>query len=221
MRNTPSLSAGKTLPQLLEQYKEQVALEYYRRHLETYNKDFARQVQEFREGNMLFEIMQRNVWDKASTDTSGLQQFYRTHAAQYVWEPSADVIFFTAGDITAATELRNKISVNPHTWRSVISSMDGTVQADSGRYELTQLPPLDANNYKPGFLSVPVKKLDEDLTSFLYVVQVYPGKVQRNFDDARGFVLNDYQVQLEENWIRELKRKYPVKVNESVLKSLW
>jgi peptidyl-prolyl cis-trans isomerase SurA len=221
VRHMPSLSAGKTIPQLLEQYKEQVALEYYRDHLEKYNKDFARQVQEFREGNMLFEIMQRNVWDKASADSIGLQNFYRAHAEKYVWEPSADVVFFTAGDLTAAEDLRKRIAVNPSAWRNVISSLDGTVQADSGRYELTQLPAADADNYKAGFLSTPVKKQDEDLTSFLYIVRVYAGKAQRSFDDARGFVLNDYQQQLEENWIQELRKKYPVKVNENVLKTLW
>jgi hypothetical protein len=39
-------------------------------------------------------------------------------------------------------------------------------------------------------------------------------------DDARGFVINDYQNYLEEKWIAELRKKYPVTVNEAVFKTL-
>jgi len=46
-------------------------MDYYRNHLEQYSKDFAFQLNEFKEGNLLFEIMQRKIWDKASTDSAG------------------------------------------------------------------------------------------------------------------------------------------------------
>ena len=72
IRDMPSLSEGKTHQQLLQQYREIVATDYYRAHLEEYNPEFARQLKEFKEGNMLFEIMQRNIWDKANADTAGL-----------------------------------------------------------------------------------------------------------------------------------------------------
>ena len=46
------------------------------------------------------------------------------------------------------------------------------------------------------------------------------GKKQRSFEEARGLVINDYQNFLEEKWIVQLKKKYPVKVNEKVFQSL-
>jgi peptidyl-prolyl cis-trans isomerase SurA len=33
-------------------------------------------------------------------------------------------------------------------------------------------------------------------------------------------VINDYQVYLEELWVADLKKKYPVKVNKKVLRTL-
>ncbi len=40
------------------------------------------------------------------------------------------------------------------------------------------------------------------------------------YKDARGFVINDYQVFLEDQWVTELKRQYPVKVDEAVFGAL-
>ena len=50
--------------------------DYYRNRLEEYDADFAAQIKEFKEGNLLFEIMQHNIWDKASNDSSGLKAFF-------------------------------------------------------------------------------------------------------------------------------------------------
>ena len=71
-----------------------------------------------------------------------------------------------------------------------------------------------------GKLTDPYKNEGDNNTSFIYVVQLHPQKEPRNFEDAKGFVLNDYQTFLEDKWIIELKKKYPVKINEAVFKSL-
>jgi peptidyl-prolyl cis-trans isomerase SurA len=64
-----------------------------------------------------------------------------------------------------------------------------------------------------------VKNTDGTAAFVKYLI-VYPGNEQRSFDEAKGLVINDYQSVLEEKWISELRKKYPVKINESVLKSL-
>ncbi|MBS1932978.1 MAG: hypothetical protein JST96_03195 [Bacteroidetes bacterium] len=60
----------------------------------------------------------------------------------------------------------------------------------------------------------------DNTVTFAYIVKMYNEREPRNYNDAKGFVINDYQSYLEDNWIAELKKKYPVKVNEAVLKSL-
>ena len=37
---------------------------------------------------------------------------------------------------------------------------------------------------------------------------------------TRGQVVNDYQVHIEEEWLKELKSKYTVTINRNVLKDL-
>jgi peptidyl-prolyl cis-trans isomerase SurA len=61
---------------LFKEYKKVTALEYYRKNLERYNSDYKAQVNEFKDGNMLFEIMERNVWNKSANDEDGLKKYY-------------------------------------------------------------------------------------------------------------------------------------------------
>ena len=56
-----------------------VAFEYYKQHLEKYNAAFAAQVNEFRDGNLLFEIMQRQIWNRAAADSAGLKKYFEAH----------------------------------------------------------------------------------------------------------------------------------------------
>jgi peptidyl-prolyl cis-trans isomerase SurA len=51
-------------------------------------------------------------------------------------------------------------------------------------------------------------------------MKVYPQVEQRSFNDAKGLVMNDYQTILEEEWIKELRKKYPVTVDQKVLNQI-
>src|SRR5207253_566205 len=79
---------GENNKELLEKFISTATFEYYRKHLQEYNKEFKLQLQEFKEGNMLFEIMERNVWSKATNDSAGLQKYYNEHRAGYQWGES-------------------------------------------------------------------------------------------------------------------------------------
>jgi peptidyl-prolyl cis-trans isomerase SurA len=206
---------------LFEQYIGRCAMDYYRAHLEEYNKDFAFQLAEFREGNLLFEVMQRKVWDKASTDSAGLHRYYQAHQNKYWWESSADALLFTCANENIAQTLRAHVAANPSDWRRYTDSTGTMIQADSGRYELTQIPALEKASAVPNTLTPEVAGKDGDNSvSFAYILNVYQARSPRNFRDARGFVINDYQNYLEEEWIATLKKKYPVSVDEKVLASL-
>src|SRR5436190_23013732 len=85
---------GENNKDLLEKYIATASMEYYRKHLEEFNSEFKFQMQEFKEGNMLFEIMERNVWTKAANDSAGLHQYYNGHKTNYKWSASADILLF-------------------------------------------------------------------------------------------------------------------------------
>jgi len=213
----PSLVSGKTNLDLLEQYRETIAFDYYKAHLERYNKEFAYQMNEFRDGNLLFEIMQKQVWEKAGSDTVALKNYFEQHADNYRWVSSADAIIFNAGNSAAAEEIRRDVAADPVNWRRLVDSLGGQVQADSGRFEMKQLPGKGIAD-EHHFTSV-VSNSDKTV-QFAYILRTHSDPSPRTFDEARGLVINDFQNELENKWIAELKKKYPVKVDEGVFRSL-
>ena len=46
------------------------------------------------------------------------------------------------------------------------------------------------------------------------------GPEPKLLNEAKGYIVSDYQEYLEKQWIQDLKAKYPVVVNEEVLRSL-
>lgn len=220
IRGLESIRMGKTPQQLLEEFSEVSAFDYYRQHLEEFNKDFAYQLNEFKEGNLLFEIMQRNIWDPASTDSAGLKKYYNSHKDKYLWESSADAIILTASNAQAAEGFREKMKANYKDWKKYIDQSGGQLQGDSGRFELGQIPVVERTNFTEGLITANVKNETDNTVVFAYIIKLHPDREVRGFADARGFVINDYQVYLEEKWIEQLKKKYPVKINEAVIKRL-
>ena len=222
LRNSRSNLLGRTHEELFDQFTRAAAMDYYRNHLEDFNKDFAFQLNEFREGNLLFEIMQRKVWDKASTDSAGLRNYYDTHQGKYWWEASADAVLFTCNNQQTAAKLKTRLSMTPSNWKNLADSAGAGVQADSGRFELAQIPApaKEKPDFSPGLISPLTANPADNTVSFAYILRVYADKAPRNYKDARGFVINDYQVFLEDQWIAELKKKYPVNVDEKVFRTL-
>jgi peptidyl-prolyl cis-trans isomerase SurA len=203
---------------MLNNYINSAILNYYQNHLEEYNADFKYQMQEFKEGNLLFEVMQKNVWNKAAIDSAGLENYYEQHKEKYVWVKSADLVLFNCADTNATKEVSNALKVGIG-WRTIAKESQGRIQADSNRYELSQIQVPPGTVFKEGLLSTPLISID-NTASMVLVLKLFPDNEPRSFADAKGMVINDYQNLLEEQWLKELQKKYPVTINEKVFKSL-
>ena len=195
------------------------SIENYRNRLQEFNLDFKDQIQEFKDGNNLFEIMERKVWGKASADSAGLLKYYNQHKEKYLWNASAEAIIFSCANENVAKNSIEELEKGK-SWKDVMNDNSSQVQADSGRYELNQIPVNDKTNFTSGLITLPVVNKNDGTEVFTKILKLYPDHQQRNFDDARGLVINDYQNYLEVKWIEQLKKQYPVKVNEKVFQTL-
>jgi peptidyl-prolyl cis-trans isomerase SurA len=65
-----------------------------------------------------------------------------------------------------------------------------------------------------------VSNENDGSSSFCYITSLHGDNEVRSFEEAKGLVINDYQTFLEEKWLAEQRKKYPVTIDEVVLKSL-
>jgi peptidyl-prolyl cis-trans isomerase SurA len=217
LTGSPNLTKGKSNSEILDIYQQNIAFEYYKDHLEKFNPAFAAQLKEFRDGNLLFEMMQQQVWNRAAADSAGLKKYFESHRANYWWKPGAEVVLFTAANLPQAKKFQAGLENNMDQWRKAVESSGGAVQADSGRFEWKQIP--GKSQPAAGRFTEIVSNPDKT-AQFAYILRLYTTPAARTFGEARGLVINDYQNDLENQWIEQLKKKYPVVIVEPVLKSL-
>lgn len=212
------LNKGERSEKLWDKFITFSNREYYKNNLEDYSPQFKSQIKEFSDGNVLFEIMERNVWGKSSDDTIGLRKYYEAHKDSYTWQKSAEILAVASTEIketeTILSKLKAGVSIDS------LSAEFPNAHIDSGRYELNQIAGLEnSDNIKDGYYT-DIIKTPEGGGSFISILKVYPGGQHKSLEDGRGSVINDYQVVLEEEWVKSLRKKYPVKINEEEVKKI-
>jgi peptidyl-prolyl cis-trans isomerase SurA len=219
-RFKPDGSGVRPYADVMQDFLHSVMFNYYREHLEDFNDDFRNQMTEFLEGNLFFEIMQREIWNRAQTDSAALLQLYERNKSKYTWKASVDAIIFFCSDFTTAQTVFNLVKKDPSKWKKIAETYNEKVAVDSARYEWDQVPNLTAATAQPGTVTAPMVNTNDNTATFAYILKVYPQPTQRSFSEAKGMVINDYQDWLEEKWIQELRKKYPVTIDQKVLDSI-
>ncbi len=67
---------------LFSSFKDQEILNYFKENLRYTNEEFATTLKEYEDGLLLFELMQRKIWDK-STDSIGLKNYFDQNINNY------------------------------------------------------------------------------------------------------------------------------------------
>ena len=210
------LYKGESNEEIWKNYISVSILEYYKKHLEDFNADFAYQIQEFKEGNMLFEVMDKEVWSKASADSVGMQEYYDNNKSNYKWGASADVLMMNCATASIAEETIQQLKAGK-SWKDLVNLNPGDVQGDSARFELNQIN--NSTNAQPNTYSAITINADGS-ASFIKYYHFHEAGEQRSFEEAKALITNDYQSVVEKKWLDGLRKKYPVSINEPVLQDI-
>ncbi|WP_321438776.1 peptidylprolyl isomerase [uncultured Bacteroides sp.] len=205
----------------LNGYAHSSILSYEDNQLEQKYPEFGHLMQEYRDGILLFDISNRMVWDKASKDEKGLATFFEENKANYKWDSSRfKGIIVHCKDKKTAKAVSKLTKKNPEEeWVSVIRKSlnnDSTtvVKVEKGLFVKGDNKYVDELKFKSGKAD-PVKD---------YPVTIVIGKLLKNgpesYKDVRGPVTADYQNYLEADWIKELRDKYKVEINQQILKTV-
>lgn len=212
-----------TLRTLFRNYSDKVLMDYQENRLIDENEEYRNLVTEYRDGIMLFELTDRLVWSKASSDTSGLEKYYNDHKSKYMWQPAVTGDIYKAVDETYAKRVIDELK-NPEnkTIEEVVKAASGDgpqnkVFYESGKFEKSRFP---AKTQFTAGQPTSYFKNDDGTYSLVNVKEVFDTPTQKTLAEARGYVISEYQEYLEKEWIKSLEAAYPVKVNEPTLKSI-
>src|SRR6185503_18695079 len=204
--------------QLYDDFKKASVMEYYRDHLEEFNEEFNTQMKELKDGNLFFDIMMKEIWSNAQSDTLGQRKFYDLNKNKYKWNYSADAVIFYCGDDATAKTFRDMLVKDKSKWKEVLEGFSEKITSDSARFEISKIPGAQKATAKAGTITNIIKNKDDNSASFAMIFKIYPMPGQKSFADARGDIVSDFQDDMDKKWIADLKKKNPVKINEDVLK---
>ncbi|MFT5618529.1 MAG: peptidyl-prolyl cis-trans isomerase SurA [Arenicella sp.] len=97
-RQKGKIDAKSYAQSLWSSYIDKAVMDYEIAHLEEKYPDYRNLVREYREGLMLFEIMEKEVWGKSIEDTMGLKEFYEANKENYKWGERAKVNIFSVSN---------------------------------------------------------------------------------------------------------------------------
>ena len=184
--------------------------------------DLKNLIREYYEGLLLYEISNRNVWDKAAKDEEGLAQCFKKNKKKYTWaQPRFKGIAYhvkNAADVEAVKQCLKKLKYDE--WADALrKTFNGDsvirVRAEKGLFKRGDNALVDSAVFKRDTTVTKLKDYPYD--------DVY-GKILKNgpedYNDVRGLVVSDYQDELEREWVATLRRKYPFKVNYDALRQI-
>lgn len=204
-------------------YVSKVVNDFQESSLEKENPDFKNLMGEYRDGILLFELMDRNVWSKAGRDTTGLQTFFASRSGKYTWEPGfrGTVYRFKNEEaLKSGMAMLRKDSVKADdVLRSLNESTPDAVTVQRGRYEWSRFTDVPRASVPAKGLGTAQKNADGSYT-LVVTDETYAAAAPKTLEDARGYVVAEYQDYLEKEWNAELRRKYPVKVDETVFRTM-
>jgi peptidyl-prolyl cis-trans isomerase SurA len=204
--------------QLYENFSKETAMNYADAHLEEKYPEFKALVKEYRDGILLFDLMDKEVWDKAVKDTVGLQKFHASHASDYMWGNRVYATIISVTRPESLPQVNALLDSGIH-----LDSLKSAIQRDSisaifvrkGYYQKGDNQYVDKTEWKVGERNVIPSTVDQSTT--IVCIRELRDPEPKTLKEARGLVTSDYQMELEQQWVESLKERYPVKINEKVL----
>ncbi|MFK7782488.1 peptidylprolyl isomerase [Psychroserpens sp.] len=217
--NNKKVSANALVTGIYNTYKEEQIITYHKDNLENENEDFAHVLKEYRDGLLLFDLMEKEVWNAASKDSVGLKSYFQAHKSNYMWNDRVDAVILSSANekmINKAIKLLNKgksietieDNLNDGETQNIISTSDVFEEGNQA------LP--SGFEFKKGISKI---YMHNDAYHVIKVNDVMP-KGEKTLEEARGKVVSDYQNQIEDDWIAALNKRYTVKVDTKVFKKV-
>lgn len=193
--------------------------QYYDEHLERDNEEFANLYTEYREGLLLFELMQYMTEEKAKQDTTRLRKYYNEHKDKYRWNKRVDVEIVTIWNDSLTEEvhqlLKGGISVDSVKNRYK-NDTRAQLMVSKGKLEVGHRRLPDGLQVREGVSEIYMK---DKRPVIVNIKEVLPPS-QKSFSEALPLVINHYQQVLDKQWKENLRDGREINVRSRILRKV-
>jgi peptidyl-prolyl cis-trans isomerase SurA len=207
-----------------EAFREDRIIAYEDARLEQKYPDFRMLMQEYRDGILLFDITDQLVWSKALKDTVGLTAFHEQNKMKYMWGDRVEAVVYKCKDEKIAKAVRKMVEkrakkgyATDDIKKKINEKSELNLQIEEGTYSKGDNESVDKVNWVAGIS--PNETNTTGAVIFVEIRKVLP-PMPKTLQEAKGLITADYQSNLEQEWIKELRAKYKVEVNREVFESI-
>ena len=208
------------IKQQFNKFINQKLIAFEKTQLETKHPDFKALMKEYRDGILLFEISDQNIWTKAIKDTAGLKEFYSLNRATWKWPNRISGTVFISESkktINKVKSLKLKKSLSNDSIMSILNTdnlfnlkYENKIIDDFKKYNLT------FEDLEKGF-NGPFNHQEKWV--LIYVEDKLPER-NKELEEAEGIIVSAYQNYLEDKWLSSLKEKHKISINFETLYSI-
>lgn len=187
-------------------------LAFEKSRLETKYPDFKHLMGEYHDGLLIFEISQKEIWNKASADSTGLKRFFESHQTDYTLPERFEGTLYFCQTKKQLKKLTKHLAASNTATDSLPSQLISGVKIEKGTFHKGQYPALDAQLWPGG-----ADQKTSRNPNLLLIKGDKKDAAQQELSAIKGQVISDYQNHLEKVWIENLRKKYKPEINSFVL----
>lgn len=214
-------TAQEIITEKLTDFESKELLKFEDSQLEKKHEDFRLLMQEYHDGILLFDVSNKEVWDKASKDTEGLASYFEDHKDDYHWDKAhykGRVIY--CKDSKTFKKAKNIVKKAPNDsidkfLRTQLNDSVQHLKIDKGLFVIGDNKYVDKYGFGEN-ITLP----NDTVYPFVFVTGTNLKNIPEDYTDVRGLVTADYQEYLEKEWIKALRNKYPVTISKEVLSTV-
>lgn len=213
--NIKTKPISRLVDELFEKFIDEQLIAYYNENLENEFPDFKNIMEEYRDGLLLFDLMEKEIWNRAKNDTIGLNEFFKNNISNYQWKKRYNVDILSSTDakiIEKAQKYLKKGKSLDYIKEQLNKGGKVNIMSKSGLYEEDYDVLTQYQNVSKGVTSIVSKD------KYYFVLNIIDEKPAgaKELSECRGKVISDYQQYLENHWVDELKKEFSIHINQEV-----
>ncbi len=213
--NIKTKPISRLVDELFEKFIDEQLIAYYNENLENEFPDFKNIMEEYRDGLLLFDLMEKEIWNRAKNDTLGLSEYFKNNISNYQWKKRYNLDILSSTDskvIEKVQKLLKKGKSIDYIKEQLNKDGKVNVMSKSGLYEEDYDVLPQFKDLSKGVSAI----VSKDKYYFvLNVIEEKPAGA-KELSECRGKVISDYQQYLENHWVDELKKEFKISINQEV-----